>query len=368
MDASMKSLNDTNVFEKVQSEFQEGMALKKCRVCGCMKDELEQVATLPQAPKTLKDAASRWVKEMEPIRYSCLGCEYCYPAVAASLLSTALPHQAQGPSCGLEVRSNDWPPVAGEYSVLDSSAAVAVSTLGSPEIADKIAGATMPGVCIVGKTETENIGIDKIIKNTITNSRIRYLVLVGSDVKGHLPGATLLALSKNGIDENQRVVGSTGRRPFLRNVLPQEVEIFRKQIQIVDRIGMSDPCEIASVVADIAESHSKEICCGSSIPKATSISSVEVILSANPEAIEMDRAGYFVIIPDRSAKMILVEHYAYDDRLQRVIQGPDARSIYWTIIKNGWISQLSHAAYLGKELAKAEQAIRLDLPYVQDGA
>jgi tetrahydromethanopterin S-methyltransferase subunit A len=51
-----------------------------------------------------------------------------------------------------------------------------------------------------------------------------------------------------------------------------------------------------------------------------------------------------------------------------VIEGQDARSIYWTIVKNGWVTQLSHAAYLGKELAKAELSIKMGFKYVQDGA
>ena len=42
-------------------------------------------------------------------------------------------------------------------------------------------------------------------------------------------------------------------------------------------------------------------------------------------------------------------------------------SIYKTIIENGWISQLSHSAYLGRELAKAELSIKYKFKYVQDG-
>src|SRR3990172_12680093 len=194
--------DDSKVFEKVESEFREGMALKKCRQCGCMKEELEQTLALAQTPRVLKDAAAGWLKEMDPIHYACLGCEDCYPAVAAGLLSTALPQQIQGPTFALTL-SEQWPPDAGEYVVVDSSpsAPVAISTLGSPDLAEKIVQAAIPGVCIVGKTGTENIGIDKIIKNSITNPSLRFLVLVGSDPKGHLPGATLISLFENGIDE-----------------------------------------------------------------------------------------------------------------------------------------------------------------------
>jgi len=42
--------------------------------------------------------------------------------------------------------------------------------------------------------------------------------------------------------------------------------------------------------------------------------------------------------------------------------------IYWTIIENGWVCEMSHAAYLGKELTKAEMSMKLGFKYVQDKA
>lgn len=74
------------------------------------------------------------------------------------------------------------------------------------------------------------------------------------------------------------------------------------------------------------------------------------------------------MIPQPEGGRIVVEHYSYDNKLLRTIEGRDARSIYWTAISNGWVTQLSHAAYLGRELAKAELSIKLGFRYVQDGA
>jgi len=39
-----------------------------------------------------------------------------------------------------------------------------------------------------------------------------------------------------------------------------------------------------------------------------------------------------------------------------------------TIVDDGWVTELSHAAYLGKELARAELSLQLGFRYVQDGA
>jgi tetrahydromethanopterin S-methyltransferase subunit A len=64
----------------------------------------------------------------------------------------------------------------------------------------------------------------------------------------------------------------------------------------------------------------------------------------------------------------VVEHYDYKERLLQVIEGKDARTIYWTLINNGWITQLDHAAYMGKELARAEFSIKYGVNFEQDGA
>jgi len=96
---------------------------------------------------------------------------------------------------------------------------------------------------------------------------------------------------------------------------------------------------------------------------ASKLSAIEPV-----ESIPLDQAGYFVIVPLAEAGQINVEHYAYDHTLLRTIEGATARAIYCTIILNGWVTELGHAAYLGKELAKAELSLRHQLPDVQDGA
>ncbi len=82
----------------------------------------------------------------------------------------------------------------------------------------------------------------------------------------------------------------------------------------------------------------------------------------------MDKAGYFVILPRADVGVINVEHYSYDNVLLRAIEGTNARALYSTIIANGWVTELSHAAYLGKELAKAESSLIHGPKYIQDGA
>ncbi|WP_292466636.1 DUF4346 domain-containing protein [Methanolobus sp.] len=95
------------------------------------------------------------------------------------------------------------------------------------------------------------------------------------------------------------------------------------------------------------------------------IPNVSVIVADDPEKLELDEAGYFIIAPDTERMLILAKHYSYDKELLRIIEGPDARSIYHIIVKYEWVSTLNHAAYLGQELARAEIAMITGFGYVQ---
>lgn len=380
---------DIEAVNKINSEMEEGIDLLKCQQCGCMEETLEILKS------DFPTEVDKWEKKMIPIKYSCLGCAHCYPAVAMNLFNEAFPEKAaEKLDCAFDVKEDKWPYVAGEYYAFcggdygNSSlrdCPVAVSTLGDSDLADRLAKNHPEELCIVGKTETENIGVDKVIKNTITNTTIKYLLLVGQEPKGHKSGETFVELSKNGVDEKMRVIGSTGKKPILRNVSVEEIDSFRKQVEVVDMIGCSDDNLIINKIKELAvlvpleqeKSLPLKSDCGCSncnddesieLSDETAIKKVELINAKEPSNIIMDKAGYFVILPIPGKNIINVEHYSYDNTLLRVIEGKDARSIYWTIIENKWVTFLSHASYLGKELEKAELSLKLGFKYVQDGA
>lgn len=373
------SMSISNSLEKVKTELKEGIGLSKCRKCGCMKGALENlraaIALLQseEAPDLLKNIEV-WLNQVETIQYDCLGCKHCFPAAAVNALNQVSP-AAMGnhlSGCDFEVRKQTWPSVPGEYFAFpeDRNCSVAVSTLASPELAEELARIKPKELCIVGKTETENIGIDKVIKNVITNPGIRFLLIAGEEPEGHRPGSTFLSLGQNGIDEHMRVVGSAGRHPILKNVTREEVEAFRKQVQIIDMIG----CENAERIVEKLKELCSEFCASCSckecnenirpIPAAT----VTTIQATRFAKAQLDKTGYFVIIPQPEKDIITAEHYSYDNKLLRVIEGKNARDIYFTIIENKWVILLSHAAYLGKELEKADLSIKLGFKYIQDGA
>ncbi len=368
-----------NPIVRIQSELQEGMGLPKCKKCGCMKEALETLqASLPltqiDGASDLLRTVGALLQQVEPIEYACLGCAYCFPAVALNVFHQSFldARHAPSPSCGFEVREQTWPPVPGEYFACcdGPTCPVAVATLGSVDLAEKLARIRPKELCIVGKIETENIGIDKIIKNTVSNPTIRYLLLAGKDPAGHLPGKTLLALKQNGIDKKMKVAGAPGKRPILRNVTRDEVEAFRQQVQVVDLIGCEDEAQIMETIKRLPQRLSLPAVSDKSAgeQQTPQMSSATPIKAQEATRVAMDPTGYFLIIPQAVKGLITVEHYSYDNRLLRTIEGTNAREIYGTIIVNKWVTQLSHAAYLGKELEKAELSIKLGFKYVQDGS
>ena len=146
------------------------------------------------------------------------------------------------------------------------------------------------------------------------------------------------------------------------------MDAFRRQVDLVDMAGCTD---IDEIVRKIRESGSVQkpscSCSECSEPAPFSVKSPQVIVAEHKGTIKLDKGGYFVINPDPEKAEILVEHYDYENRILRIIKGRDSKGIYQTIIKHGWITELSHAAYMGRELTKAELSIKMGFRYIQDG-
>lgn len=142
-----------------------------------------------------------------------------------------------------------WPPVRGDYTIGDPAAGVAVVTLASQIFARE--GRNLcpaPDAALIGPCVTENLGVEKVVANMISNSNIRFLLICGAESKGHLPGNTLLALHRNGIDGQGRIVGSKGAIPFIQNLPPEAVRRFQEQVELIDRIGLEDREEIERLI------------------------------------------------------------------------------------------------------------------------
>jgi len=82
-----------------------------------------------------------------------------------------------------------------------------------------------------------------------------------------------------------------------------------------------------------------------------------------------DPLGYFVIEIDRQRNVIVVRHKLNDGRDSGYIfEGTSAERLYKKVLHEQLVSVMEHAAYLGKELERAEQALKSGKEFVQDSA
>ena len=93
----------------------------------------------------------------------------------------------------------------------------------------------------------------------------------------------------------------------------------------------------------------------------------EITASYNePKEWKMDPKGYFLIRIDENKHVIEAGHCIERNIVDAKITGKNATEVFNTIIREGLISSFQHASYLGKELYKAELALKNKLKYVQD--
>ena len=130
----------------------------------------------------------------------------------------------------------NWPPMPGDYKVLEEESKVAIVTLTSnPE------DFGIPEAAIVGSLKTENLGIERIIANIISNPKIRAFILCGKESQGHYAGQALLSVWKNGVDKDTKIIDAKGPIPYLENITQEAIARFQRQIALMeDLIGELD--------------------------------------------------------------------------------------------------------------------------------
>ena len=185
--------------------------------------------------------------------------------------------------------ASGWPIVQGDYHTGDANSPVAVITMGShlDETAICAAGAALAGSC-----KTENLGIEKIVANIISNPNIRFVLLCGTEVKGHLSGQSIEAMHKNGVDGG-KIVGSGGAIPFLENLTTDHIKRFQEQVELVNIMESED---IGQISAKIAELTARDPGAFGADPIVIQISDDEggsggaaTVASANPQFLEIEK-------------------------------------------------------------------------------
>ncbi|MCX6695008.1 MAG: tetrahydromethanopterin S-methyltransferase subunit A [Candidatus Altiarchaeota archaeon] len=103
-------------------------------------------------------------------------------------------------------------------------------------------------VAVYGSMKTENLGVEKVVANVISNPRIRFLIVCGNEVRGHRSGDSILSLHRSGVDESNRVVGAKSAIPYIENLPRGAIDRFRTQVDVVDLIDVTDEARILSVI------------------------------------------------------------------------------------------------------------------------
>ena len=365
------AMHEKEALQEARSLMEKAAASPKCLACGCFRQMLtvlEIAAANESLLGRLTEARQKARSLLVEQQYDCFGCEVCYPPLVFSALTPALGEDfaalAVCPSEPVAARRG-WPPLPGNYRVLRYQAPVAVCTLMDEGLAAAVAEIYEPALSIAGTLQTENLGIERVIQNILANPHLRFLILCGADSEqavGHRPGQSLLALGRHGVNEQGRIIEARGRRPFLKNISPEMIAHFRRTVEVVDLIGLVDPGGVMAAI---------RACAGRNPGAAAPFSAsrlVEPIPGHLPARMVTDPAGYFVVYVDRQRGILSLEHYDNDGILDALIEADQAAGLYTPAIEKGLISRLDHAAYLGRELARAEEALRTGAPYTQDAA
>ncbi len=351
--------------------------VKKCTSCECLLDVLDAGQSdiadidMPIAAAARRDLR-RWWEEGNQKRHRCPGCEVCLPiaphnqfsaalqGTASALPATAAPARGCGSSCASCQSSlpqiqpvigpgDGWPPLPGDYLVGDPSATAAICTLADMDLPNALrAAGLLDHVAIIGTLATENLGIERVIRNFVANPHIRYLVVCGRDSRGHRAGQSLLALKASGVDEQRWIVGALGPRAVLKNVSAEEVDAFRARVTLLDEIGTADVSRLAEVI-QLCRTQNGAL----PLDLPPSIHQPKTIEAQPPAKREWvhDPEGFFLVLLDRehgAHGVIVCEHYTKEGTLNEVIRGERAGDIANTAIRRGLLSRLDHAAYLGR--------------------
>nr|MDO8134255.1 tetrahydromethanopterin S-methyltransferase subunit A [Candidatus Njordarchaeum guaymaensis] len=149
----------------------------------------------------------------------------------------------------------DYPPEEGRYIRGNDYSSVAVAAILDTfdssipvEVNEILKVAIDGGAALAGSVQTENIGIEKIITNIVANPNIRYLIICGREVEGHRAGDALKALIKEGVNGSRAIRGTRAPKPYLFNISMDAVERFRKQVVVVDLMGVDDSSIVKQAV------------------------------------------------------------------------------------------------------------------------
>jgi tetrahydromethanopterin S-methyltransferase subunit A len=261
---------------------------------------------------------------------------------------------------------SDRPAIVGDVVFGSMDSPVAVCTLASRSMLAALAG--RPEIAVAGRVYTENVGVERMVQNLAAFDSVRFLIVCGRESR-HKVGQTILALHRSGVDAKLRVIGSEAPEPITPNLAADQLQTFQERIAVVDMIGVTDASAVVERARALAASPPPASATAGDGPKAPTPEpdAVRIVATRDPtDAWLYDPVGYFLVFVDRARGVLRAEQYSQEHRRLRIVEGATAEEICHTIVRLGQVTVLAHAAYLGRELAKAESALKLGLDYEQD--
>ncbi len=102
-----------------------------------------------------------------------------------------------------------WPLYPGDYVIGDPASHVAILIVGRGAVD------VPPDLfCIKGIMKTENVGLEKVLLNIISNPMVRFLIVCGKEEFGHFPADALLKLGPQRHGRREEDNRSAERHPF----------------------------------------------------------------------------------------------------------------------------------------------------------
>jgi tetrahydromethanopterin S-methyltransferase subunit A len=258
-------------------------------------------------------------------------------------------------------RADKWPFFPGRYYLIDDTAPVIVVMPDNEMLAETLSALSVQGLCMISPSCRSASDVEKLTRNVEANLAVRRIVLVGGDEGKDYPALEALCAifdDDEGISEKARRIAHRARGKL-------KTFDFAALQKRVDVINMLDCVEVDKIIAGIVKhaSEGQRPDTGFVVQGYDSTLGVQRVIA--PTSIshdyQHDKAGKFIIGTVENA--IVVEHYNSKGELLRLVQGGSARDLCIMLIRNGWVSRLDHAAYLGRELALAEIALEQGATY-----
>jgi len=161
---------------------------------------------------------------------------------------------------------------------------------------------------------------------------------------------------------NAGIMLATEKSPKARGTVKEEV-IAAKMMYLAKK-RLSVPKDLGVDMLILKDKRSREE------PYSDALEKKSKVLFATGETVssELDRIGMFKITLDRKNNTIVALLFTdiLMDEPVSIIKGKTAEDMYTKIIQLGLVTRLDHAAYLGRELVKAEVCLQIDKEYIQD--